>query len=214
MDVAAAVATATTITRTNIHNKAITFPTTDRKRTLHAILHLRISSYTRITIRTFSHPTLDGKSLLFFFMPGPAFSLVVGNQDFFAGDFMIHSTFMLGCESHQCPVAKPGGDERVHIPDCKTMAQSVSGGPNIGHWWYLGGDLHVLACKRHTQIALINAICKARQWRCKAYDQSNHGTPICAEFGRIAVDAVEFVHVWYGNIATTGDVVAMDMLVM
>lgn len=77
------------------------------------------------------------------------------------------------------------------------------------------GGLHVLACKRHTQIALVNAICKARQWRRKAYDQSDHSTPVCAEFGRIAVDAVKFVHVWYGNIATTGDVVAViNVLVM
>lgn len=77
------------------------------------------------------------------------------------------------------------------------------------------GGLHVLACKRHAEIALIDAICKARQWRCKAYDQSNDSTPVCAEFGRIAVDAVEFVHVWYGNIATTGDVVAViNVLVM
>ena len=70
----------------------------------------------------------------------------------------------------------------------------------------------MLASQRNTKLALINAIHESRQRRCKAHDQSNNGTPIGCEFWRVAVDAVEFVHVWYGDVATTSNVVTVNMI--
>lgn len=88
-------------------------------------MHLEASSYTRITISVLGHPAPYGKSLLFFFVPGLAFSFVVCNQDFFTSDFMIHPALVFGRKPHQGPVAQPGSDERVHVPNCETTTRSI-----------------------------------------------------------------------------------------
>ncbi len=42
-----------------------------------------------------------------------------------------------------------------------------------------------------------------------ADEEGNHGAPVAGESGRVAVHAVEVVHVWYRHVATTDDVVAV-----
>lgn len=68
----------------------------------------------------------------------------------------------------------------------------------------------MLAFKRNVEIALVDAVGKAWKRGQEANDECDNGTPIGAEFGRVAIDAVESVHVWYGHIAATGDVVAEE----
>lgn len=71
-------------------------------------------------------------------------------------------------------------------------------------------DLHVLAFKRNAEIALVDTVGKAWKRGQEANDECDNGTPIGAKFGRVTIDAVKSVHVWYGHIATTGDVVAEE----
>ena len=51
---------------------------------------------------------------------------------------------------------------------------------------------------------------EARKWRDAADDESDNGAPVGGEFGRVAVDAVEVVHIGYGDIATSDDEVAVN----
>lgn len=67
----------------------------------------------------------------------------------------------------------------------------------------------VLASKRYTEISLINAVCKTGQRRQETDDQSKDRTPVCGEFGGVAVDTVELVHFGHGNVAATDNVVAV-----
>ena len=49
---------------------------------------------------------------------------------------------------------------------------------------------------------------EAREWGNTANEEGGDGAPVGAESGRVAVDAVEVVHVGYGHVATSDDVVA------
>ena len=50
---------------------------------------------------------------------------------------------------------------------------------------------------------------KARKRRDAADEESQHGTPVAGELGRVAVDAVKIVHVGNGNVAAADNIVAM-----
>jgi hypothetical protein len=71
----------------------------------------------------------------------------------------------------------------------------------------------VLACKRHAKITLSDAVYEAGQRRSDSDDQCHDRTPICSKLGRVAIDTIKIVHVWYRNLATTSDVVAEHKLV-
>ena len=55
----------------------------------------------------------------------------------------------------------------------------------------------MLAFKRNAEIALVNTVGKAWKRGQEANDECDNGTPIGAEFGRVAIDAVKSVHVWH-----------------
>ena len=42
-----------------------------------------------------------------------------------------------------------------------------------------------------------------------ADEEGSDGAPVASEYGRVAVDAVEVVHVGYGHVTASDDVVAM-----
>ena len=49
---------------------------------------------------------------------------------------------------------------------------------------------------------------EAREWRDAADEEGGDGAPIAGVSGRVAVDAVEVVHVGYGHVTTADDVIA------
>ena len=49
---------------------------------------------------------------------------------------------------------------------------------------------------------------EAGEWGDAADEEGGDGAPVGGVFGRVAVDAVEVVHVGYGHVTTSDDVVA------
>jgi hypothetical protein len=71
--------------------------------------------------------------------------------------------------------------------------------------------LQVLAAKRHASLAIAcynNVVNEARERRDAADEEGHDGTPVGCEFRRVAVNAMEVVHVGYGHVTTSDDVVA------
>ena len=62
------------------------------------------------------------------------------------------------------------------------------------------------ASRAHTRYD--NVVDEAGEWRDAADEEGGDGAPVAAISGRVAVDAVEVVHVGYGYVATSNDVVA------
>lgn len=57
-----------------------------------------------------------------------------------------------------------------------------------------------------------NVIDEARKRRDAANEEGNHSTPVGSPFLRVAVDAVEVVHVRNGDFAAAEDIVARERL--
>jgi hypothetical protein len=53
-----------------------------------------------------------------------------------------------------------------------------------------------------------DAVDEAGEWGDAADEEGGDGAPIGSKSGRVAVDAVEVVHVWYGHVAASDNVVA------
>lgn len=70
----------------------------------------------------------------------------------------------------------------------------------------------MLTGKRHTGVTHIDAVDEARERRCKSDDKCDDRTPVCGKLGRVAVDAIELVHIRYRHVAATSDVVALNLL--
>ena len=49
---------------------------------------------------------------------------------------------------------------------------------------------------------------EAREWGDAADEEGGDGAPVAGVSGRVAVDAVEVVHVGYGHVTTSDDIVA------
>lgn len=60
-----------------------------------------------------------------------------------------------------------------------------------------------LAIARHN-----DGVDEAGEWGDDADEEGGDGAPVASVPGRVAVDAVEVVHVGYGHIATSDDIVA------
>jgi hypothetical protein len=71
----------------------------------------------------------------------------------------------------------------------------------------------VLACKRHAKITLSDAVYEPGQRRSDSDDECHDRTPIRSKLGRVAIDTIEVVHVWYRNLATASDIVAEHILI-
>jgi hypothetical protein len=50
---------------------------------------------------------------------------------------------------------------------------------------------------------------EAGEWGDAADEEGGDGAPIASKPGRVAVDAVEVVHVWYGHVTASDNVVAV-----
>jgi hypothetical protein len=116
---------------------------------------------------------------------------------------------MLWREAHQCPVTESSSGERIPVTDCKAMRVSALVYSCVSRQ----EDLHVLACKRHAKITLSDAIHEAGQRRSNSDDECHDRTPVCSKLGRVAIDTIEVVHVWYRDHATTCNVVAEHKLI-
>lgn len=71
----------------------------------------------------------------------------------------------------------------------------------------------MLASKRHTSMTHIDAVDEAGKRRSKSDDECYNSTPVCRKLGRVAIDAIELVHIRYRDVATTSNVVAMIWLI-
>jgi hypothetical protein len=73
-------------------------------------------------------------------------------------------------------------------------------------------DLQVLTAQRDAGLAQTsydNAVDKTWKWWDAADEEGGDSAPVGAKFRRVAVDAVEVIHVGYGHITTSYNVVAM-----
>lgn len=74
-----------------------------------------------------------------------------------------------------------------------------------------GSDSQMLTAQGDASRAMArdyNVIDKSREGGNAADEESDNGTPVASEFGRVAVYAVEVVHIRYRHIAAPDDVVA------
>lgn len=69
----------------------------------------------------------------------------------------------------------------------------------------------MLTADRDARLAIAccnDVVDEAGQRRDTADEEGRHGPPVAGEFGRVAVDTVEVVHVWHGHVTASHDVVA------
>jgi len=50
---------------------------------------------------------------------------------------------------------------------------------------------------------------EAGKWRDATDEEGSHGTPVGSKFGRVAVHAVEVVHIWNRHIAASDDIITV-----
>jgi hypothetical protein len=53
-----------------------------------------------------------------------------------------------------------------------------------------------------------NVVDEAGEWGNAANEEGDYGAPVASKSGGVAVDAVEVVHVGYGHVTTSDDIVA------
>lgn len=69
----------------------------------------------------------------------------------------------------------------------------------------------MLTANRHHGVlpsCLDDVVNEARKWRNAANEEGSNRTPIASKLGRVAVDSMEVVHVWYRNVSLSDDEVA------
>ena len=73
------------------------------------------------------------------------------------------------------------------------------------------GGLQMLTTRRDASLAITcfdDVVDEAGEWGNAADEESDDGAPVCGVLGRVAIDAMEVVHVGYGHVATSDDKVA------
>ena len=74
-----------------------------------------------------------------------------------------------------------------------------------------GRALQVLTAQRDASLAIAcynDVVDEAREWGDAANEEGDDGAPVASVSGRVAVHAVEVVHVGYGHVTASDDVVA------
>ena len=69
----------------------------------------------------------------------------------------------------------------------------------------------MLTTRRDAGLAIArcnDVVDEAGEWGDAADEEGGNGAPVAGVSGRVAVDAVEVVHVGYGHVTTSDDVVA------
>ena len=107
-------------------------------------------------------------------------------------------------------VEDAGSDEGVDVADSETVSAVSNFALEV-----LGMvvDLQMLAADGDLSGALAcydNVVDEAGKWGNAADREGGNGTPVGAELGRVAVDAVEVVHVGDGHVTASDDVVAKE----
>jgi hypothetical protein len=75
-----------------------------------------------------------------------------------------------------------------------------------------GKDLQMLTANRDASLlttSFNNVVDEAGERGDTADEESRNSTPVAGELGRIAVHAMEVVHVWYGDVSTSDDIVTV-----
>ena len=76
-----------------------------------------------------------------------------------------------------------------------------------------GRDSQVFTTHRNAGLAHAcynDVVDEAREWGHAADEESGNGAPIGGVLGRVTIDTVEVVHVGYGYVTTSDDIVAAD----
>jgi hypothetical protein len=58
-----------------------------------------------------------------------------------------------------------------------------------------------------------DAVDEAWKWRCETHNERYNAAPVCGVTGRVAIHAVEVVHIGHGYVATPSDVITDAKLV-
>ena len=87
---------------------------------------------------------------------------------------------------HKKPIKQPRSNKTIHIPYRKQM-------------------LTARAYRRRVTARNDDVVHESWQWRCTADEEGSDRTPVRGEFGRVAVDAVEPVHIRYTDVAAADD---------
>ncbi len=159
---------------------------------------------------------------------------IIGGDDILACHGEVYDGLSVWEEVIEPPVEDPGGDEGIDIADGETaqveirkrglrlaslrtsclqqreeLATAVKSA--LGRAGK-GTDLQVLTPRRHASLASTrndNVVDEAGKRRNTADEKGDYGAPIAAEFGRVAVHAMEIVHVGNRNLPASDDVVAV-----
>jgi len=120
---------------------------------------------------------------------------VLGRNDILASLGVVHLGLLVREKPVKEPVENARSDERVEIANIeKFLATSRDRGRGR-------------SCSGRGPARYDNAVDEAGERGNAADEESRYGAPVGSEFGRVAVYAVEVVHVGYGNVSASDDVV-------
>jgi len=153
---------------------------------------------------------------------------VVGRNDFLARLGVVHDGFGVREESIEAPVEDAGSDEGVDVADIETAQVELLAWlrPSCARRWLAasslrascfreegkGRGLQVLTARRDAGFAHArynNVVDEAGERGDAADEEGGDGAPVASVSGRVAVDAVEVIHVRYGHVAAPDNVVAV-----
>ena len=152
---------------------------------------------------------------------------VVGRNDVLTRLGMVHDGLGVREKSIEAPVEDASGDEGVDIADAEpaqveivsvapaklrsTLASSKLFASKLLAGREKGGGSQMLTAQRDTGCAHAcynDVVDEAGEWGDAADEEGDDGAPIGSVSGRVAVDAVEVIHVGYGHVTASDNVVA------
>jgi len=113
---------------------------------------------------------------------------VVRLNDVLARLGVVHDGLGMREKSVKAPIKDAGGDEGIYVTDVEKMFTAQRDAS--------------LAIARYNDV-----VDEAGEWGDAANEESDHGAPVGSVFRRVAVDAMEVVHVGYGHVSASDDIV-------
>lgn len=147
---------------------------------------------------------------------------ILRRDDFFARLGVVHDGIGVWEEAIEGPVKDTGSDEGVYVADGETVRVDVSANCNhVSHRQPMDGWLghgtgkysQMFSAFRYAGSATARSndvVHKTGERGNGADEECNHGPPVATKFGRVAIHAVEVVHIWHGHLPTSNDVVVGD----
>lgn len=151
---------------------------------------------------------------------------VVGGDDVLACLRVVHDRLSVRKEAIEAPVEEASGDEGVDIANIETVNDELSACfDQVGSMLTSGtlftnrmsarkgneGDSQMFTPRRDAGLLATcynNIVDETGQWGYAANEEGDDSSPVAAPSRRVAVHAMEIIHVGYGHVTTSDDVVA------